>query len=165
MIYSGSAISVQALENGIAELKFDLAGESVNKFNAVTVNELAAATQAIKADSSIKGVVVTSGKGVFIVGADITEFGSLFANGEAGVVEWTAKAASVFSAFEDLTVPSVVAINGIALGGGLRNVPVLRLPRDVHCRQGRSAGSKARPDPRLRRHGSPQPSHRYRQCR
>ena len=75
MIYSGSAISVQALDNGIAELKFDLAGESVNKFNAVTVNELAAATQAIKADSSIKGVVVTSGKGVFIVGADITEFG------------------------------------------------------------------------------------------
>ena len=118
MIYSGSAISVQALENGIAELNFDLAGDSVTKFNAVTVNELAAATQAIKADSSIKGVVVTSGKGVFIVGADITEFGSLFANGEAGVVEWTAKAASVFSAFEDLTVPSVVAINGIALGGG-----------------------------------------------
>lgn len=97
MIYSGSAISVQALDNGIAELKFDLAGESVNKFNAVTVSDLAAATQAIKADSSIKGVIVTSGKGVFIVGADITEFGTLFAGSEANVVEWTSKAASVFS--------------------------------------------------------------------
>jgi len=118
MIYSGSAISVQALDNGIAELKFDLANESVNKFNATTVNELAAATQAIKADSSVKGVIVTSGKPVFIVGADITEFGSLFANGEAGVAEWTAKANQVFSAFEDLPVPTVVAINGIALGGG-----------------------------------------------
>lgn len=118
MIYSGSAISVQALENGIAELKFDLANESVNKFNSVTVNELAAATQAIKADSSIKGVIVTSGKPVFIVGADITEFGTLFANGEAGVAEWTLKANSVFNDFEDIAVPTVVAINGIALGGG-----------------------------------------------
>lgn len=118
MIYSGSAIRVEALDNGLAELTFDLANESVNKFNAVTVNELAAATDAIKADSSIKGVLVSSAKGVFIVGADITEFGSLFANGEAGVVEWTAKAASVFSAFEDINAPTVVAINGIALGGG-----------------------------------------------
>lgn len=118
MIFSGSAISVQALTDGIAELKFDLANESVNKFNSTTVNELAAATAAIKADSSIKGLIVTSGKGVFIVGADITEFGTLFANGEAGVAEWTHKANSVFSAFEDLNIPKVVAINGIALGGG-----------------------------------------------
>ena len=118
MIYSGSAISVQALGDGVAELKFDLAGESVNKFNAVTVNELAEATAAIKADAGIKGVIVTSGKGVFIVGADITEFGSLFAGGEAGVAEWTLKANSVFNGFEDIPVPTVVAINGIALGGG-----------------------------------------------
>ena len=72
MIFSGTAIRVQALENGIAELTFDLAGESVNKFNATTVRELAEATAAIKADASIKGVIVTSGKPVFIVGADIT---------------------------------------------------------------------------------------------
>ncbi|MDP1539471.1 MAG: fatty acid oxidation complex subunit alpha FadB [Moraxellaceae bacterium] len=118
MIYSGSAISVTALENGLAELKFDLANESVNKFSAITVQELAAASEAIKANSSIKGVVVTSGKSVFIVGADITEFGPMFAGGEASVAEWTLKANSVFNAFEDLPVPTVVAINGIALGGG-----------------------------------------------
>ncbi len=118
MIYSGSAISVSALDNGLAELKFDLANESVNKFSAITVQELAAASEAIKADSSIKGVVVTSAKSVFIVGADITEFGPMFAGGEASVAEWTLKANSVFNAFEDLPVPTVVAINGIALGGG-----------------------------------------------
>ena len=39
MIYSGSAIRVEALDNGLAELTFDLANESVNKFNALTVNE------------------------------------------------------------------------------------------------------------------------------
>ncbi len=41
MIYSGTAISVQALDGGIAEFKFDLANESVNKFNRATVEDLA----------------------------------------------------------------------------------------------------------------------------
>lgn len=118
MIFSGTAIRVQALENGIAELTFDLAGESVNKFNATTVRELGEAAAAIKADASVKGVIVTSAKGVFIVGADITEFGGMFAEGEGRVAEWTLQANAMFNAFEDLPVPTVVAINGIALGGG-----------------------------------------------
>ncbi|MCG8394549.1 MAG: hypothetical protein MI751_18100, partial [Pseudomonadales bacterium] len=37
MIYQGNAVSVQLLDDGIAELKFDLQGESVNKFNQETV--------------------------------------------------------------------------------------------------------------------------------
>ncbi len=119
MIYSGSAISVSQLNDGIAELKFDLANESVNKFDRATLLELAAATDAIKADKNVKGVIVTSGKGVFIVGADITEFGELFAGGEAQIAEWVVNANKVFAAFEDLDVPKVVAINGFALGGGL----------------------------------------------
>jgi 3-hydroxyacyl-CoA dehydrogenase/enoyl-CoA hydratase/3-hydroxybutyryl-CoA epimerase/enoyl-CoA isomerase len=118
MIYSGSAISVSKLNDGIAELKFDLANESVNKFNRATVTELQAATEAIKADSSIKGLIVTSGKGVFIVGADITEFGPIFAEGEASIIKWVVEANTVFNGFEDLDIPKVVAINGIALGGG-----------------------------------------------
>ena len=63
-----------ALDGGIVELNFDLKGESVNKFNRLTLNDLRQAVDAIKADASVKGVVVTSGKDVFIVGADITEF-------------------------------------------------------------------------------------------
>src|SRR5690606_40819218 len=40
MIYEGKAITVKALEGGIVELNFDLKGESVNKFNRLTLNEL-----------------------------------------------------------------------------------------------------------------------------
>ncbi|MGB4344575.1 MAG: fatty acid oxidation complex subunit alpha FadB [Moraxellaceae bacterium] len=118
MIYSGSAISVSLLSDGIAELKFDLANESVNKFDRATLGELAAATDAIKADKNVKGVIVTSGKGVFIVGADITEFGALFSGGEEQIAQWVVDANKVFAAFEDLPVPTVAAINGFALGGG-----------------------------------------------
>lgn len=118
MIYSGSAISVSLLDDGIAELKFDLANESVNKFDRATLTELAAATDAIKADKNVKGVIVTSGKSVFIVGADITEFGELFGGGEAQIAEWVVNANKIFAGFEDLPVPTVAAINGFALGGG-----------------------------------------------
>ena len=119
MIYEGKAITVKALESGIVELRFDLKGESVNKFNRLTLGELRQAVDTIKADDSIKGVLVSSGKDVFIVGADITEFVDNFKLPEAELVAGNLEANRIFSDFEDLAVPTVAAINGIALGGGL----------------------------------------------
>jgi 3-hydroxyacyl-CoA dehydrogenase/enoyl-CoA hydratase/3-hydroxybutyryl-CoA epimerase/enoyl-CoA isomerase len=37
---------------------------------------------------------------------------------EADILAWVAKTSQVFDRFEDLAVPSVVAVNGFALGGG-----------------------------------------------
>ncbi|MBA1242649.1 fatty acid oxidation complex subunit alpha FadB [Pseudomonas japonica] len=119
MIYEGKAITVKALESGIVELNFDLKGESVNKFNRLTLSELREAVEALKADASVKGVVVTSGKDVFIVGADITEFVDNFKLPEAELTAGNLEVNRIFSDFEDLACPTVVAINGIALGGGL----------------------------------------------
>ena len=119
MIYSGKAITVQATDDGIAELCFDLQDDSVNKFNALTLNELQEATAAIAADTSLNGVIVTSGKPVFIVGADITEFGTQFGGSEDEVADKILRInVDIFSVFEDLPMPTVAAINGIALGGG-----------------------------------------------
>jgi 3-hydroxyacyl-CoA dehydrogenase/enoyl-CoA hydratase/3-hydroxybutyryl-CoA epimerase/enoyl-CoA isomerase len=120
MIYSGKAITVKADKDGIAELCFDLQNETVNKFNALTVAELKAAVMAISADTSLKGVIVTSGKPVFIVGADIMEFGQLFGASEDEIAEHVLRTnLEVFNTFEDLPIPTVAAINGIAFGGGL----------------------------------------------
>jgi len=119
MLYSGPAFSATALGEGMVELKFDLAGESVNKLNNVALQDFDAAVRAIAADTSVKGVLLTSGKAVFIVGADITEFGPLFAKGEAAVAENVKTVNAMLSRFEDLPIPTVVAINGICLGGGL----------------------------------------------
>ena len=44
-MFNGSAISVKMLDGGIAELNFDLEGESVNKFNSLTVKELGEALE------------------------------------------------------------------------------------------------------------------------
>ena len=119
MIYSGKAITVQAPDNGIAELCFDLKDDSVNKFNALTLNELKQAIAAIAADTSLKGVIVTSAKPVFIVGADITEFATQFGGSEDETAEKILRInVDIFNAFEDLPMPTVAAINGIALGGG-----------------------------------------------
>jgi 3-hydroxyacyl-CoA dehydrogenase/enoyl-CoA hydratase/3-hydroxybutyryl-CoA epimerase/enoyl-CoA isomerase len=77
MIHAGNAITVQMLSDGIAEFRFDLQGESVNKFNRATIEDFQAAIAAVKANADIKGLIVTSGKSTFIVGADITEFGKI----------------------------------------------------------------------------------------
>ena len=115
----GQALSLKRLDDGIVELCFDLQGESVNKFNRATLEELKAAADELAGMSDLKGLLVTSAKDVFIVGADITEFGENFKQPEEEMLAWAGNANAIFSAIEDLPVPSVTAVNGIALGGGL----------------------------------------------
>jgi 3-hydroxyacyl-CoA dehydrogenase/enoyl-CoA hydratase/3-hydroxybutyryl-CoA epimerase/enoyl-CoA isomerase len=117
-MYQGLSIRVGKLEGGIAELCFDRKEDAINKFDFRTVNELRDAVAAIAKDSSVKGLLVTSAKDVFIVGADITEFGKNFLLSEEEIAKWALDANQVFNAVEDLPFPSVTAINGVALGGG-----------------------------------------------
>ena len=116
-IYSGSLMRVQMLDDGIAELQFDGAG--VNVFNNATVAELTVALDAIERAEGINGLLVTSTKSVFIVGADITEFGSVFRLPKEQMKAHFTINNNNLNRFEQLSFPSVVAINGFALGGGL----------------------------------------------
>jgi 3-hydroxyacyl-CoA dehydrogenase/enoyl-CoA hydratase/3-hydroxybutyryl-CoA epimerase/enoyl-CoA isomerase len=118
MLFRGQTIQVELHADGIAELRFDRSGESVNKFDVATIAELGAATDAIRVAPRIRGVLVTSAKDVFIVGADIFEFTPLFRKPAADVAAHIRRQAAVFTAFEDLDLPIVTAINGFALGGG-----------------------------------------------
>ena len=119
MIYQSDALSVKRLDGDIAELNFDLQGESVNKFDQQTVTSLTAALDALEAESGIKGLLVTSGKPVFIVGADITEFTSLFGSSKEDIKPFTGTNNANFNRLQNLPYPSCVAINGAAMGGGL----------------------------------------------
>lgn len=118
MIYAGKAITVKEIEGGIAELTFDLQGESVNKFNRMTIQELDQATQALVKAEGVTGLVIRSAKPSFIVGADITEFHEVFGQSEEELVAMNMAVHEIFNRVEDLPYPTVTAINGIALGGG-----------------------------------------------
>ena len=118
-MFEGQCLRVGLRADGFAELCFDRRGEAINKFDVRTVDELQSATQAIRAAGSARGVLVTSAKDTFIVGADIFEFTALFAKSVEEIEAYIARQNAVFTAFEDLDLPSVAAINGLALGGGL----------------------------------------------
>ncbi len=115
----GRALEIRRLDGGFVELRLDLRGEPINKLNSLARRELADAVECLAAEKSLRGVLLTSGKESFLAGADVTEFVPLFRKTEAEIAAWMLETDRVFSALEDLEVPTVAAINGVALGGGL----------------------------------------------
>jgi len=117
MIYQAETLQVKELENGIAEISF-CSPHSVNKLDLNTLNSLNEALDALQTHQGLKGVVLTTDKDSFIVGADITEFLGLFAKPEAELNTWLVFANSIFNKLEDLPVPTLSALRGFTLGGG-----------------------------------------------
>jgi enoyl-CoA hydratase/carnithine racemase len=98
----------------VAVLTFDR--PPLNAIDEQVVTELAEATAELAADRATLAVVVRSAlEGVFMAGADINEFERIAEEG----VDRALVAQRVFSDFAELPQPTVAAINGHALGGGL----------------------------------------------
>lgn len=120
-MYQGTTLRVTAVAGSpaIAELCFDRQGAAVNKLDRLTLDELKTALATIAATRSVQGLLVTSAKDSFIVGADIFEFVEMFAKTEDELAAYNAGCSAVFTQLDDLPIPSVAVINGLALGGGL----------------------------------------------
>ena len=113
-MFEGKSIQLLELGEGLVELQFQRDDESINKLDKRTVDELRQACEVLASLRDLAGVLVTSGKDVFIVGADIDEFGALFKLPEDALERSNLLSNSAFVAFEDLPVPTVIAINGFA---------------------------------------------------
>ena len=118
MIFSSNAIKVDLLQESVANLVFDLEGESINKLSKAVVEQLEAAVTAIEDNNDIKALIISSNKDVFIVGADVTEFLGFFKLPDKEFTAWIENTQALFSRIEDLPIPTVTAVNGYALGGG-----------------------------------------------
>ncbi len=88
----------------------------LNAIDEQLVTELSAAAAELAADPDTRVVLVRSAlEGVFMAGADIHEFERIAAEG----IDRALVAQEVFTRFAELPQPTVAAINGHALGGGL----------------------------------------------
>eukprot|EP00764_Aduncisulcus_paluster_P014746 gnl/Carplike_NY0171/8954_a12455_175.p1 GENE.gnl/Carplike_NY0171/8954_a12455_175~~gnl/Carplike_NY0171/8954_a12455_175.p1 ORF type:complete len:234 (-),score=26.85 gnl/Carplike_NY0171/8954_a12455_175:272-973(-) len=118
MLFEGQTIQVKSIEDGIYDLVFDRQGDSVNKLDQRTLAELRTAVDTLNGVDGLRGVIFSSAKDSFIVGADITEFMGFFSTDDDELVKGLLDIHGLFNQIEDLSVPTVAAINGLALGGG-----------------------------------------------
>ena len=102
--------------DGIATLTWDVPGRPVNVVNEETIRAFDAAVRRAVADDAVKGVIVASGKGDFVAGADLEW---LVARRDPkpfydGVMDYH----EMSRVLETCGKPFVAAVNGPALGGG-----------------------------------------------
>jgi 3-hydroxyacyl-CoA dehydrogenase/enoyl-CoA hydratase/3-hydroxybutyryl-CoA epimerase len=104
-------------DGDLAIVWFDYPGEKVNKFSTWVMQEFSGVVDTLAAATDIKRVVVASRKpGVFIAGADITEFTKVTSPEQAK--EYTRFGQQTLHRFSKLPQVTVAAINGACVGGG-----------------------------------------------
>jgi 3-hydroxyacyl-CoA dehydrogenase/enoyl-CoA hydratase/3-hydroxybutyryl-CoA epimerase len=104
--------------DGICLLTFDRPDSSANIFDPATLGELDAHVAALENETGLSGVILMSAKPkIFIAGADLH---ALAQNSDeaalAGIID---QGHRVFTRLGQFGIPSVAAIHGVCLGGGL----------------------------------------------
>ncbi|MBA3563294.1 MAG: enoyl-CoA hydratase/isomerase family protein [Gammaproteobacteria bacterium] len=103
--------------DGVAWLRLDKAGTGTNVLAADVMRELDAQLATLESRPPKALVLASAKSGGFIAGADVKEFTSLTTEDEAyAAVRGGQK---IFDRLEALPCPTVAAVNGFALGGGL----------------------------------------------
>ncbi|HYW45494.1 MAG TPA: enoyl-CoA hydratase-related protein [Bryobacteraceae bacterium] len=109
-------ILFDADEHGIATITVNRP-DKLNALSGAVVLELQDAFERVARDAAIRASIVTgAGEKAFVAGADIGELAVLSA---VEAREFSLRGQRVFRALETMPKPSVAAVNGYALGGGL----------------------------------------------
>jgi 3-hydroxyacyl-CoA dehydrogenase/enoyl-CoA hydratase/3-hydroxybutyryl-CoA epimerase len=116
--------------DGVALVTFDVPGRSMNTITQAVMRELPQVVEQIKTDAAIKGAVIASGKPTgFCAGADLGELGGGASAGAKDTRSEDEKLRAQFDgafglnralrALETCGKPVAIALEGLALGGGL----------------------------------------------
>lgn len=105
-------------EHGVMTVVFDHAGKSVNTFSSEVLDDLGEVIDLLEQGSrDIAGVIFTSAKpDVFISGADLFQMQQM---DHQHVQQFLEQGQGLFDRIAKLAIPTVAAINGHCLGGGL----------------------------------------------
>ncbi len=113
-----SAFTYEITSDKIAILTFDLPGQKVNKLTSPVMEELNGMLDELAQKREIVALVLRSGKeGNFIVGADIAEIRDL--TDPAAAEQLALRGQTILAKLENLPFPTVAAIHGPCMGGGL----------------------------------------------
>ncbi|GLP96594.1 fatty acid oxidation complex subunit alpha FadJ [Paraferrimonas sedimenticola] len=113
-----SSFSLEVREDGIALLKMDVVGETMNTLRSEFAQEFDEILAQLNADSRVRGLVLYSGKDTsFVAGADVHMLDECDTAEQAQAI--AAEGQRIFDQIENLRIPVVAAIHGVALGGGL----------------------------------------------
>ena len=99
-MFKGQTLTLSKIDNCIAEMCFS-SKDSVNKLDIATIEEIKQAVDLLETDSSVRGLLMSSGKSAFIVGADINEFTQLFNGPEQVLYDGVQEVHSLFNRLED----------------------------------------------------------------
>ncbi len=92
--------------------------KQLNALNKNTIAELSEAFKDAENDASIRAIIITgSGEKAFVAGADIKEFANFSV--EEGKQLSKIGHDTLFNLVDQLQTPTIAAVNGFALGGGL----------------------------------------------
>jgi enoyl-CoA hydratase len=109
-------ILFEADEYGIALITVNRP-DKLNALSGAVVAELGEAFERVSADRSLRALIVTgAGEKAFVAGADINELAVLSPIEARG---YALRGQQAFRRLETMDKPSVAAVNGFALGGGL----------------------------------------------
>ena len=113
------------IDDGVAVVTIDLAGEPVNKVTAGLRADFGDMFGKLEGDTTVRAVVLASGKSdTWLAGADIDEFLTLTSAEDAAALSRGGQA--LLAGLESLKIPVVAAIHGACLGGGLETALACR---------------------------------------
>ncbi|MDN3678375.1 enoyl-CoA hydratase-related protein [Flavobacterium paronense] len=106
-----------AIDNGIGQITINRPTK-LNALNVATIQELHNAFENLENDNDVRVIIITGGGDkAFVAGADISEFANFSI--EEGAQMAVQGHELLFDFIENLKKPTIAAINGFALGGGL----------------------------------------------